>query len=107
MAAAAQVAQGHPASRRRTRTLICPSCREPRDVTYETWNRIRRGQLSGVCRDCPGPPPEILVTDEHRRFWLEAYGVHVADGVTAVAYVKAHGLPPGLLSLAASIASIP
>lgn len=43
--------------------------------------------------------------DEHRKFWLAAYGVPAADlkGTTALAYIETHGIPVELAALAASV----
>lgn len=108
MTVAASVAQrSRPARRHRQRTVTCSGCGETRDVTYETFQRIKNGALSGVCFRCPGPVV-VEPTEEHRRYWLSAFGVPdtALAGGTAADYVRAHGLPgipEDLLALAASL----
>ncbi len=83
----------------------CPGCGETRDMSYENHQRIVRGLQRPECRGCPGPPPKIQVTEEHRRYWLEAFGIPAAalTGTTARAYVMRYGTPPELVALAASL----
>jgi hypothetical protein len=102
---AASVAQR--TTRHRQRTVTCNGCGETREVTYETFQRIQRGLLSGVCFRCPGPVV-VEPTEEHRRYWLNAFGIpDTAIGAGSAAdYVRAHGLPgipDDLLALAASL----
>lgn len=109
MAVAAQVAQGHPASRRRRRTVRCPECDHPREVSYENFRRIHLGQQSGRCRECPAPRDASavpVVTEKDRKFWLQAFGVPAASlrGTTVAEYHRVHGIPAELAALAASIA---
>jgi hypothetical protein len=107
VAVAAQVAQGHPASRRRRRTVRCPECDTAREVSYENFCRIQRGEQTGRCRECPTPlAPRVRVTDKDRKFWLVAFGVPASAlrGTTASEYIGAHGIPLELAALAASIA---
>lgn len=108
MSVAASVAQRtRPGKRHRVRTVTCSGCGEPREVTYETFQRIERGLLSGRCFRCPGPVV-VEPTEEHRRYWLVVFGVdESAIGATAGEYVATHGMPAGipadLLALAASL----
>lgn len=106
MAVAASLAQSPNARRTGSHTLTCPVCQGQRDVSYETFQRIRTGKLSGVCARCPGEPREVRVREQDRKFWLRRYGVPASElrGVSAVEYVAAHGLPAELSALAASVA---
>lgn len=106
MSVAAQVAQGTPRRSRRPQTLTCPGCGRDRDVTYENYRRIVRGELSGKCRDCPGPQ-DTLPTDADRKFWLKSFGVPASElrGVTALDYIASHGMPAELALVASGWAS--
>lgn len=102
MAVAAQVAQGHPAPRRRVQTLVCPGCGSERVVSYENYRRIVRGELSGKCRLCPGEHLNPVPTDADRKFWLRSFGVPAAAlrNTTALDYIGEHGLPAELALVA-------
>lgn len=109
MAVAARVAQGHPASRVRKRTVSCPDCGEARIITYETLRRIERGDLSGRCARCPGePPPEMPVSDADRKWWLKRFGVPARDlrDTSALDWIATHGVPEDLALVATGFARV-
>lgn len=85
----------------------CIACGEPREVTYETAQRIRTGVLSGVCMECRWHPlehlddAEVLVEDEHLAFWLKWAGVRLPRGMSAREWVGVFGVPHTIAELAA------
>jgi len=87
--------------------VTCPVCRLPRSITRRQARRIGKGETDGRCRSCRHPQPDRPPPDEEDyRFWLEWAGATL-DGGTAVAYVRAHGLPPAIGELAAAVSAIP
>jgi hypothetical protein len=86
-------------ARRRDRyvTVTCPSCQTAREITARQHRRNTSEGKTPLCGLCASHQHrDVEPTQDDYWFWLEVFGVTRVAGMTAQAFVEAHGMPEGL-----------
>lgn len=87
-------------------TVNCPGCGSSREITARQHRRNVASGKTTKCKTCQHPR-EIHVEERHYRYWLQLGGVSLPHDVRAVDWVRVHGLPSEILSLAQDMSVLP